>query len=207
MVAIGWTAWCAVTNSNPWPGSYWSPVQTRPRLLTGSRVLRGAGGPLGGADAVRRVPPSSAASVRSPASSAACFTQFRIACAEGSNWRASSSGVRPLRTSSTIRWRNSGEYGGLLFGIVDLPFRPNDGVSTKPGQLQSMVLRWSEDRGQPPCSIAVAGHRLSFVLPEALDFEGEPRGCDRGAWVGDRVGDGRKRVWIPCALSPSRARR
>src|SRR5438445_5941252 len=78
-------------------------------------------------------------SVRSPASSAACFTQFRIACAEGSNWRASSSGVRPLRTSSTIRWRNSGEYGGWLFGIVDLPFRPNDGVSTKPGQLQLAV--------------------------------------------------------------------
>src|SRR5882672_10360589 len=37
-----------------------------------------------------------------------------------------------------------------------------------------MVLRWSEDRGQPRCSIAVAGHRLSFVLPEALDFESEP---------------------------------
>src|SRR5438445_1498614 len=60
MVAIGWTAWCAVTNSNPWTGSYWSPVQTRPRLLTGSRVLPGAGGPPGGADAVRRVPSSSA---------------------------------------------------------------------------------------------------------------------------------------------------
>jgi len=41
-------------------GSYWSPVQTRPRLLTGSCVLRGAGEPHGGADAVRRVPPSSA---------------------------------------------------------------------------------------------------------------------------------------------------
>jgi hypothetical protein len=60
MVAIGWTAWCAVTNSNPWTGSNRSPVQTRPRLLTGSRVLRGAGGPHGGADPVRRVPPSSA---------------------------------------------------------------------------------------------------------------------------------------------------
>src|SRR5215831_14568789 len=74
-------------------------------------------------------------SVRSLASRAACFIQFRIACADGSNWRASSSGVRPLRTSSTIRSRNSGEYGWWLFGIVDLPFRPNDGVSTKPGQL------------------------------------------------------------------------
>src|SRR5437899_2732843 len=60
MVAIGWTAWCAVTNSNPWPGSYWSPVQTRPRLLTGSRVLRGAGEPHGEGAAVRRVPRLSA---------------------------------------------------------------------------------------------------------------------------------------------------
>jgi hypothetical protein len=34
-----------VTNSNPWTGSYWSPVQTKPRLLTGSRVLHKAGGP------------------------------------------------------------------------------------------------------------------------------------------------------------------
>jgi hypothetical protein len=74
--------------------------------------------------------------VRSPASRAACFTQLRIACAEGSNWRANSSGVRPVRTNSMIRCRNSGEYGGWLFGIVDLPFRPNDGVSTKAGQLQ-----------------------------------------------------------------------
>src|SRR5262245_1519173 len=82
-------------------------------------------------------------SVRSPTSRTACFTQLRIACAEGSNWRASSSGVRPLRTSSTIRCRNSGAYGGWLFGIVDLPFRPNDGVSTKPGQLHHLFLvRW-----------------------------------------------------------------
>jgi hypothetical protein len=148
MVAIGWTAWCAVTNSNPWTGSYGSPVQTRPRLLIGSRVLRGAGEPHGGADAVRRVPPSSARRVRSPASRAACFTQFRIACAEGSNWRASSSGVRPLRTSSTIRCRNSGAYGRWLFGIWDLPFRPNDGVSTKPGQLHGQV----RPRGTSPGS-------------------------------------------------------
>src|SRR5207249_6639597 len=30
----------------------------------------------------------------------------------GPNWRASSSGVRPFRTSSTIRCRNSGAYRG-----------------------------------------------------------------------------------------------
>src|SRR5437899_12881342 len=35
-----------------------------------------------------------------------------------------------------IGCRNSCEYGGWLFDIVYLPFRPNDGVSTKPGQLQ-----------------------------------------------------------------------
>src|SRR5206468_12921230 len=76
-------------------------------------------------------------SVRWPAASAACFTQFRIAWAEGSNSRPSSSGVRPCRTSSIICRRNAGGYARWLFGIVDAPFRPNDGVSTKPGQLHS----------------------------------------------------------------------
>src|SRR5213594_3172437 len=76
-------------------------------------------------------------SVRWPASSAACFTQFRIAWAEGSNCRPSSSGVRPFRTNSTSRARNSGGYGRLLFGVVDAPFRPNSGLSTKPGPLQT----------------------------------------------------------------------
>ena len=44
-------------------------------------------------------------------------------------------GVHPFRISSMMRWRNSGGYGRWLFGIVDTPFRPNHGVSTKPGQL------------------------------------------------------------------------
>ena len=42
MVAIRCTAWCAVTNSNPWTGSRWSPGQTKPRLLPKSRAPRGA---------------------------------------------------------------------------------------------------------------------------------------------------------------------
>src|SRR5213594_1314534 len=92
-------------------------------------------------------------SIRSPASRAACFIQFRIAWADGSNWRANSSGVRPLRTSSMSRCRNSAGYGRWLFGIVDAPFRPNHGVSTKPGQLQldghgfsGLRLRTSRER-------------------------------------------------------------
>ena len=36
-----------------------------------------------------------------------------------------------------MRCLNSAGYGGRLFGSVDAPFRPNDGVSTKPGQLQT----------------------------------------------------------------------
>ena len=72
---------------------------------------------------------------RCPSSRSAWRTQFRMHWADGSNCRPSSSGVRPLRTSSTMRCRNSGGYGPRLFGIVDAPFRPNHGVSTKPGQL------------------------------------------------------------------------
>ena len=45
-----------------------------------------------------------------PCSRSARATQFRIACALGSNSRESSSGLLPCRTRSIICWRNSGEY-------------------------------------------------------------------------------------------------
>src|SRR5207253_1506015 len=106
-----------------------------------------------------------------PASSAACFTQFRIAWAEGSNCRPSSSGVRPFRTNSTSRARNSGGYGRWLFGIVDAPFRPNSGVSTKPGQLHFFVWWWrfGDARGteeiwrQGAWLVSVPSHAAVFV--------------------------------------------
>ena len=53
-----------------------------------------------------------------PSSRSACRTQFRIAWADGSNSRASSSAVRPARTSSTIWRRNSAGYGGRVLGII-----------------------------------------------------------------------------------------
>ena len=87
-------------------------------------------------------------SARCPSSRSACTTQLRIACADGSNSRASSSGVRPARISSIIWRRNSGAYGGLDLGMVDTSF-PKDQVSTKTDQLQcssrgsSWVLRLS----------------------------------------------------------------
>jgi len=56
-----------------------------------------------------------------PSSRSAWWTQFRIACADGSNSLASSSGVRPARTSSTICRRNSAGYGGLDRGISSSP--------------------------------------------------------------------------------------
>jgi hypothetical protein len=49
-------------------------------------------------------------SVRLPASRSAFVTKIQIDCDVGSNSRASSSGVRPDRTSSTICRRNSGGY-------------------------------------------------------------------------------------------------
>jgi site-specific DNA recombinase len=45
---------------------------------------------------------------RCPSSVSACLTHCRMLSEEGSNSRASSTGVRPARTSSTICWRNSG---------------------------------------------------------------------------------------------------
>src|SRR6266849_2468441 len=100
-------------------------------------------------------------SVRWPASSAACFTQFRIAWAEGSNSRPSSSGVRPCRTNSIICRRNAGGYARWLFGIVDAPFRPNHGVSTQPGQLHLHQTHTSTDMGCPPSRPHISQETLS----------------------------------------------
>src|SRR5680860_1543819 len=63
-----------------------------------------------------------------------------VAQAEGSNSRASSSGLRPHRTSSTICRRNSGAYSlfALDFAIVNSCF-PNVQVSTKAGQLHKVT--------------------------------------------------------------------
>ena len=73
-------------------------------------------------------------SARRPSSRSACATQLRIAWAVGSNSRANSSGVRPVRTNSTIWRRKAGGYGGLDFGMVDTS-SPKGQVSTKSDQL------------------------------------------------------------------------
>src|SRR5271156_55860 len=76
-------------------------------------------------------------SLRRPSSRPACLSQQRIALVEGSNSRASSLTLRPARTSSTIRRRYSGGYGGWVcrMGILLLAFSPTP--SAKTGQLQS----------------------------------------------------------------------
>ena len=71
-----------------------------------------------------------------PSSASACSTHFRIETAVGSNSLARLSGVRPARTSSTFRRRNSAGYGDRLFGIVVSFLPQRERVSTKPGQLQ-----------------------------------------------------------------------
>lgn len=80
----------------------------------------------------------------SRANQAAAF--FRIA--RGSNSCASSSDVRPARTSPTICFLNFGGYGLLVLRIVD-SILPKDQVSTKSGQLQ-LVKMSKEDRTPHP---------------------------------------------------------
>src|ERR1700736_2152450 len=57
-----------------------------------------------------------------------------MVCAVGSNSFASSSGVRPAFTSSTIWARNSAGYGVRCFAMVGTSYSKGS-VSTKPGQL------------------------------------------------------------------------
>ena len=76
---------------------------------------------------------------RPPSSGAAVRTRFRIAGAVGSNSFDSDSGLRPPRTDSTIRGRNSSGYRRLLRLFIRAPPRrmecPRDrGNSTFPAQ-------------------------------------------------------------------------
>ena len=79
---------------------------------------------------------------REPSSRPACFSQFRIVCAVGSNSSASSSGDRPAFTSSIIGARNSGSYGALAFPMMG-SFLRRDAVSTVRVQLQTIACRVS----------------------------------------------------------------
>ena len=67
-------------------------------------------------------------------------TRLRIAFAEGSNSRANSLMLRPVRASSIIGRRYSAAYGGYVLGIGVLlsPFSPTP--STKTGQLHRRHL-------------------------------------------------------------------
>jgi hypothetical protein len=69
----------------------------------------------------------------------------------GSYSRASSSGVRPARTSAMICSRNSGGYGGLVLGIVDSFLYeemkcPRNGVNSIPPSLRFQACRCGEVR-------------------------------------------------------------
>jgi hypothetical protein len=70
-----------------------------------------------------------------PSSRSAWATQLWIYWAVGSNSLDNASGFLPPRTNSTMRRRNSGGYGGWVFGMMDTS-SSNDIVSTKTGQLQ-----------------------------------------------------------------------
>ena len=116
----------------------------------------------GGAGAAVVIPSS-----RRPSSRSAWITQLRIDCADGSHSRASWSGLRPDRTSSTIWRRNSAGYGGLDRGIVDTS-SSKDEVSTKPGQAQTVTSSLSMLRSS---ALAVAGFAACLALGTAVHLQ------------------------------------
>src|SRR5271170_7409081 len=77
---------------------------------------------------------------RLPASRSACATQLRIDWAVGSNSFASSSGLRPARTSSIILRRYSGAYRAWLLGIVALLLFPHSASLHQTGSTPARVL-------------------------------------------------------------------
>ena len=132
-----WTAWCALTNSNPWTGSRRSPAQTRPRLLLGSsRSSRSCADFRAAAGAAPPAPRVVRPSRRSPASRVGLPHPVpdrlgrRLELARQVLGRPALANELHDAVPELRRVRR-----GFL-GIVDAPFPPSDEVSTKPGQLQ-----------------------------------------------------------------------
>ena len=91
---------------------------------TGSPVslaLRAAAGSPGTDGAVLHVPPCATRRYVRRRRGRPGPPRSGIARDDGSNSRASSSGVRPARARSTICCRYSAAYGGLVFGIANAP--------------------------------------------------------------------------------------
>ena len=74
-----------------------------------------------------------------PSSRSACFTHLLILSTVGSNSRANSPGLRPTRTNSTIRWRNSNGYDFYLVALWTPPYLifgcPPNRVNSNPGMV------------------------------------------------------------------------
>src|SRR5262245_3953918 len=114
-------------------------------------------------------------SARRPSSRAACTTQFRMALAEGSNLRASSSGLCPPRTSSTSRCRDSAVYGRRVLGI---------GTSFLPQRI-GVHQTGASPGGQTGCGwqrAAVGAAVLGGADPGWLQA-GARQGGDSAGWV------------------------
>ena len=98
-----------------------------------------------------------------------------------------------------MRCRNSAGYGRWLFGIVDTPFRPNHGVSTKPGQLHT-ALQYGDASGP---FVFAAAPRDTIMASEARD---EHR-ISRAAYPGACLPVGSLEVRCPHRAHLARSRR
>lgn len=119
------TAWWSLTKRNPFLGI--DPLSLANQAVAFARMSGSSfsrrSSRFSARTSLRR--PSSEPSPRSPSSRSACSTQRRIAVADGSNSFGRRSGLRPARTSSTIRALNSGAYLRPLPAMVTPPrWRP-----------------------------------------------------------------------------------
>jgi hypothetical protein len=109
--------------------------------------------------------------VRRRSSHSAWQTKSRITWAVGSTSRASSTDVRPARTSSTLCRRNSGGHDGRLLGIADA-FLPKEKVSTRPGQLHPTAQRrGNRYTRHTPINDPHASRRRAWRSPKRRDRE------------------------------------
>jgi hypothetical protein len=92
-------------------------------------------------------------SLRAPASTSACLSQFRIVCCPTWNSAARSSDRRPERASSMILDRNSSGYARGRFLAMGGSFSAKRKVSTEPGQLHFETITSFSGRSLMPSNV------------------------------------------------------
>lgn len=112
----------------------------------------------------------------------------------------SSQGLRPLRISSTICWRNPGEYGGFVLGISDSSVLFESVREMGSTSLQAIRAELMRRRHE---SVAIMGKWLNRVVQGYFNYHAVPGNLYRLAGLRSEIG----RAWRHALMRRSQRHR